>query len=389
MNNTLTISSDEFDFLNSVTAFFDRNAKCRFIERWVGMHIKSKDCSKAASSGDYSTAASSGYCSTAASSGDYSTAASSGDSSKAASSGDSSKAASSGYCSKAASSGYCSKAASSGDYSTAASSGDYSKAASSGDCSKAASSGDYSKAASSGDCSKAASSGDYSKAASSGYCSTAASSGYCSKAECAGKYSACAAVGSRAAVRGELGNLLMCSEYSQNEKGEYRPVGGFVLLVDGNQIKPNCWYICKNGQPTEVDFTDGVFSRVISTRHVGDFTIKRIIIDGQKTQSYLVIRADGIAAHGETIATAKKDLLYKIANRDTSKYKGWKLSDKKTVGELIEAYRVITGACFMGTKAFCESKKLPKNATVEQAIVITRGQYGWSKFAEFFGYKDV
>ena len=90
------------------------------------------------------------------------------------------------------------------------------------------------------------------------------------------------------------------------------------------------------------------------------------------------------AAHGETIAKAKDDLRYKISNRDTSKYKDWKLDDIHTAEEIIEAYRVITGACFYGTKSFCDSVKLPKKATISEAIEITKGQYGNQNFKEFF-----
>ena len=111
--------------------------------------------------------------------------------------------------------------------------------------------------------------------------------------------------------------------------------------------------------------------------------VKEVIIDGENKKSYLVINGDK-AAHGKTIKEAKKDLLYKIANRDTSKYKDWKLTDIKPAEEIIEAYRAITGACFYGTKYFCESIKLPKKATIEEAIKITSGQYGSDKFKEFF-----
>ena len=174
----------------------------------------------------------------------------------------------------------------------------------------------------------------------------------------------------------------MCSEY-QEDKGKYIPVGGFAKIVDGKKIKPDCWYICENKKPVEVDFTDNIFSRVISTKTIKGNTIKEIIIDGKSEKSYLVISGDK-AAHGKTIAAAKKDLLYKISNRDTSKYKDWKLTDTKTADELIEAYRVITGACFYGTKSFCESIKLPEKATIAQAIEITRGQYGNETFTKFF-----
>jgi hypothetical protein len=108
-----------------------------------------------------------------------------------------------------------------------------------GHSSTAASSGNSSTAASSGNSSTAASSGDYSKAASSGNSSTAASSGNYSTAESAGKHSACTSVGYRAAVKGDLGNLLMASEYIKKDN-ELVPVGGKADLVDGKLLKPNC-----------------------------------------------------------------------------------------------------------------------------------------------------
>ncbi len=364
-----------FEFLSSAVALMNRLENTNFIDRMVKRLLnkkKNKRCN-----------ASSGYSSTSASSGYSSKSASSGYSSTSASSGDYSTSASSGNYSTSASSGNYSTSASSGNYSTSASSGYSSKSASSGNSSKSASSGDYSTSASSGYSSTSASSGDYSTSASSGNYSTSASSGYSSKAECQGWGSACAAVGIRAAVRGGLGNLLMCSEYKKDKDDKYIPVGGFAKIVDGKNIKPDCWYICENKKPVEVDFTDNVFSRVISTKTIKGNTIKEIIIDGESKKSYLVISGDK-AAHGETIAKAKADLRYKISNRDTSKYKDWKLTDTHTAEEIIEAYRVITGACFYGTKSFCDSIKLPKKATIEEAIKITSGQYGSDKFKEFF-----
>ena len=127
---------------------------------------------------------------------------------------------------------------------------DYSKKA------KESAEGDYSAAASSGNCSTAASSGDSSKAASSGDYSAAASSGY---------YSACTAVGYRAAVKGDKGNLIMASEYIKKDD-ELIPIGGKADIVDGKKIKAGSWYIVENAEWVEVDFTDGIFSRVISDK---------------------------------------------------------------------------------------------------------------------------
>ncbi len=294
---------------------------------------------------------------------------SSGDYSKAASSGDYSKAASSGACSKAASSGACSKAASSGDYSKAASSGAYSTAASSGAYSTAASSGISSKAASSGACSKAASSGAYSTAASSGAYSTAASSG---------DHSACVAVGLHAAVKGDIGNLLMASEYKK--KGhKYIPIGGKADIVDGKILKPDCWYVVKNGKWVEADYTDGIFSYVISTH--GSF--KKL--KNENGDIFYLVNDGKKSAHGKTIKEAYENLIYKISDRDKSFYKGLTLKSKHTVPELVEMYRVITGACEYGVKNFIKNQKnLKEKYTIEEVIELTANNYGNELFKKFF-----
>jgi hypothetical protein len=347
----------------------------------TGFYDFKKAAKESASSGNYSTAASSGYSSTAASSGDFSKAASSGYSSTAASSGNYSKAASSGYSSTAASSGNystaassgdSSKAASSGNSSTAASSGDFSKAASSGNSSKAASSGNYSKAASSGYSSTAASSGDFSKAASSGDYSKAASSGNYSKAASSGDYSACAAVGLRAAVKGGRGNLLMASEYA-NIDGKYIPVGGKADLVDGKKLKPQQWYIVEGGEWVAVDFTDGIFSRLVSARG----GVKKVKTDNGHVL-YVVSDSNGNHAHGKTIAEARESLIYK----NVAKFEG-KLPAKATGKEWVGIYRAVTGACASGVKMFVEQsgKSLDDTYTVKQIIKLIEGKYGADKFA--------
>ena len=93
---------------------------------------------------------------------------------------------------------------------------------------------------------------------------------------------------------------------------------------------------------------------------------------------------DGNFAHGQTLHEARESLMYKIGLRDTTPYKSWKLTDVKTKAELIKAYRVITGACEFGTKQFCSGRDLPEKATIAEVIKITAGQYGSSKFKEFF-----
>ena len=187
-----------------------------------------------------SPAATSKYKSTAATSGYYSTAATSGFKSTAATSGDKSTAATSGYKSTAATSGVCSTAATSGVCSTAATSGYKSTAATSGDHSTAATSGGYSTAATSG---------YYSTAVTSGYKSTAATSGYKSTAAVEGKESIALAGGYKSMAKGALGCWLVLAERDDED----HILGVKAIKVDGGRIKPDTFYILKDGEVVEYE----------------------------------------------------------------------------------------------------------------------------------------
>ena len=145
------------------------------------------------------------------------------------SSGDSSTAGTSGYSSTAGTSGNSSTAGTSGDYSTAGASGDYSTASTSGYYSTAGTSGNYSTAGTSGYSSTAAATGLYCKAESTGAASIAVANGYESKA------------------RGAMGDYLVLTEYDT----DLNLVCAKMAQVDGDQIKPNVWYILKNGEFVE------------------------------------------------------------------------------------------------------------------------------------------
>ena len=146
--------------------------------------------------------------------------------------------------SPAATSGDYSTAATSGDKSTAATSGYKSTAATSGCYSTAATSGCYSTAATSGDYSTAATSGDYSTAATSGYKSTAATSGDYSIAVVEGKESIALAGGYKSKAKGALGCWLVLAERDNKDN----ILGMKAVKVDGVQIKPDTFYILKDGE---------------------------------------------------------------------------------------------------------------------------------------------
>ncbi len=109
---------------------------------------------------------------------------------------------------------------------------------------------------------------------------------------------------------------------------------------------------------------------------------------GRKNETFIVSDGNGKYAHGSTIEEARKDLIYKVANRDKSRYETLNTDSVLTHEEAIEAYRVITGACSAGTRHFVENvlpaDRVAESYTVGEIIELTRGQYGHDKFAAFF-----
>ena len=128
---------------------------------------------------------------------------------------------------------------------------------------------------------------------------------------------------------------------------------------------------------------DGIFSQLISRR--GNVSVVRQI--GEKKDAYLVTDGNGRWAHGDTIAEARKDLVYKISNRDKSVYESLTLDSELAFEECIQCYRVITGACAAGTRNYVENR-LPKphkeKYTVREMIELTDGEYNSDKLKEFF-----
>ncbi len=105
---------------------------------------------------------------------------------------------------------------------------------------------------------------------------------------------------------------------------------------------------------------------------------------GQNKITYLVVARDK-CAHGDTIKEARDSLVYKIGDRDTSKFKGMNKETVLKFADAIEAYRSITGACEAGTRGFIESLGKAKKAyTVGEIMNLTAGKFGNETFRGFF-----
>ena len=162
----------------------------------------------------------------------------------------------------------------------------------------------------------------------------------------------------------------MASEY--NKDGV--PLGGKADLVDGKILKPNCWYIVEKGKWVEADFTDGIFSYVLSNKK----GVKKVKTEQGKVL-FVVQDENGNSAHGETIAKVREDLIFKVV----AKFDG-ELPKKATGKEWVGIYRAVTGACAAGCKHFIESQNidLDDEYTPKQIAKIVQGQFGAEKFAE-------
>ena len=128
---------------------------------------------------------------------------------------------------------------------------------------------------------------------------------------------------------------------------------------------------------------DGILSEVIEKK--GNVYHVRNGIN--RSISYVVTDGNNHWAHGKTLDEAKQDLLYKISDRDKSQYKDLTLDSELPYYEAIACYRVITGACRMGTQDYLEHR-LPtphkEKYTIREMIELTKTEYGSQTFKEFF-----
>ena len=128
-------------------------------------------------------------------------------------------------------------------------------------------------------------------------------------------------------------------------------------------------------------WTDNILAKIIEHKK----NVYKIQICGQTKISYC-IEVDGIYSHGKTIKKAKESLIYKISERDTSKYENYTLDTVITFEDAIKMYRCITGACEGGTRHFVENvlQDKRKKYTIKEVIELTKGQYNNEKLQEFF-----
>ena len=128
---------------------------------------------------------------------------------------------------------------------------------------------------------------------------------------------------------------------------------------------------------------DGILSEVIEKKgHV--YHVRNGV---NEPITYVVTDGNHHWAHGKTLDKAKQDLRYKMSIRDKSEYEKLTLESELTFDEAVACYRVITGACKLGTNNFLENR-LPKphkeKYCIKEIIELTENEYGGETFREFF-----
>ena len=132
-------------------------------------------------------------------------------------------------------------------------------------------------------------------------------------------------------------------------------------------------------------FADGITKKLKSQKKIGEIEVYEVFEFPKKGTSFVVKRGETFS-HGESIEKAINDLRYKISDRDTSKFDGWKKDKDQviTIEDAISAYRAITGACELGTKQFVESlSNVPEKITPNIILEVTKDSFGNKAFRNF------
>jgi hypothetical protein len=161
-----------------------------------------------------------------------------------------------------------------------------------------------------------------------------------------------------------------------------QPLEGEKIQLCPGEIKGflSNGYLNRDESLGEYVILDKILSKVISRKG----SVLKVHNYGQAEESF-IIEQDGISSHGKTLKEAKDSFIYKISNRDTSKYEGLKLDSVLTKDEAIKMYRVITGASQAGTRYFVEQQKEVKDYyTIQEIINLTKSQYGNECLTKFF-----
>ena len=140
--------------------------------------------------------------------------------------------------------GYFSAATNTGNRSAATNTGDCSAATNTGNRSAATNTGNRSAATNTGYCSAATNTGDF---------SAATNTGYCSAATVGTGESVAVVTGYKSKAKAGVGSAIVVCERGEWNGKTYPLLSIKAAIIDGETLKPDTWYMLKDGEFVEVD----------------------------------------------------------------------------------------------------------------------------------------
>ena len=180
-----------------------------------------------------------------------------------------------------------------------------------------------------------------------------------------------------------VGGWLYLSGTNITALPEGLTVGGWLYLSGTNITNPTHYKKLKNGDYVagKYLYCDDMLVHIKCKKKIGDYTyftgkIKgvNVVCDGEHY------------AHCKSFKDGVKDIEFKKAKgRGADQYKKYNKSSIVTAEEAKTMYRVITGACQVGTENFIKGlREVKKKYTVQELIDLTEGQYRADVFKSFF-----
>jgi hypothetical protein len=127
-------------------------------------------------------------------------------------------------------------------------------------------------------------------------------------------------------------------------------------------------------------YIDRILDKIVDKFEIDGFNVI-------KTENGFIFSNGKEFAHGKTMSQARRDLIFKITERDTEQYKNIDLKEYRTTEYLYSCYRNITGSCSFGTEDYIESHPDTEELhSIEEVIKHTSGNnaYRSDVFRNFF-----
>lgn len=142
-------------------------------------------------------------------------------------------------------------------------------------------------------------------------------------------------------------------------------------------------------------YADGRVGSYVSKKTIGDIDVYMLGIE-RYLYSYsakFLVRKDGANGHGNSIKDAVKSLNYKLCSeRMRASLASYTTSTELNGTDAVALYRLVTGACELGTNNFISEKKIDvaseKLYTIKEIAKLTYGQYGSRTFRERFNISE-